>query len=225
MGLANAILDQSIRRLNELSTTSPIRWTRAELMVFFNDAMDELNLIAADYQTTDPVAINNTSNVWSLPTSVIGPFSVRVGNYLIREHLEDLDKDSQWEDPMVARMNPKTWSSLGLSKIIITPRPTVAAIAYVEGLSQYSVVPDAAVDMISWIRPEYERSIEDFIISRAMFKEGGAEFQQAMVFYNRFLDTVQQLSGRNVIRRYPSWDVTETKLSETTLREGADSAQ
>lgn len=223
MGFANAILDQSIRRLNELSTTSPVRWTRSELMVFFNDAMAELNLISADYQSTDPIAIDNTSNVWTLPTSVVGPFSIRVGEYLLREYIENLDKDSQWEDPMMIRMRPKSWATLGLSKVIITPRPAAATTAYVEGLSQYPIVPDAAVDMIAWIRPEYERSIEDFIISRAMFKEGGAEFQQATVFYSRFLDTVQQLSGRNVIRRYPSWDITEAKTSATTLREGADS--
>jgi hypothetical protein len=225
MGTASAILDQAIRRLNELSTASPVRWTRAELLVFLNDGMAELNLIAADYQDTQTVTINNTANVWDLPEAVIGPFSVRTADsgYLLRQFIEDLDKESNWEDPSIQREHPKCWATLGLEKIVITPRVNNATTIYVETLTQYSAVPDAAVDMIAWIRPEYERAIEDFIVSRAMFKEGGAEAAQALTFYARFLDTVQQLSGRNVIRRYPAWDVgPEAMTSEVTLRRGAE---
>ena len=225
MGFANAILDQSIRRLNELSTSSPVRWTRAELMVFFNDGMAELNLIAADYQETHSIPIDNSSTVWDVPEAVIGVFSVRCGNsgYLFRQFVEDLDKESDWEGPYVQRERPKSWAPMGLEKVIVTPRVNNATTIYVEALTQYSVVTDAAVDMIAWIRPEYEQAIEDFIVSRAMFKEGGAEAMQALPVYARFLDAVQQLSGRNVVRRYPAWDVgPEAMPSETTLRHGAE---
>lgn len=224
MGTASGILDQSIRRLNELSTTTPVRWTRAELLVFLNDGMAELNLIAADYQETHPVVIDNTETVWDLPEEVIGPFSVRTGHgYLTRSFIEDLDKDYDWGDPMYQRDNAKYWAALGLEKIIVTPRVNNSQTIYVEALTQYDPVPDAAVDMIAWIRPEYEIAIEDFIVSRAMFKEGGAEAVQALSFYAKFLDTVQQLSGRNIVRRYPAWDVgPEAMPSETTLRKGAE---
>jgi hypothetical protein len=225
MGTASGILDQSIRRLNELSTTSPVRWTRAELLVFLNDGMAELNLIAADFQDTHAVAIDNTETVWDLPEAVVGPFSVRTpdSGYLLRQLIEDLDKETDWEDPVYQRMHPKCWATLGMEKIIITPRVNNATTIYVECLTQYSSVPDAAVDMGSWIRPEYEQAIEDFVVSRAMFKEGGAEAVQAISFYARFLDTVQQLSGRNIVRRYPAWDVgPEAMTSQTTPRGGAE---
>jgi hypothetical protein len=228
MGLASAILDQAIRRLNELSTTSPVRWTRAELLVFFNDGMAELNLIAADFQEVHQIPIDNTDNVWDLPEEVIGPFSVRTdsGGYVLRQFTEDMDKESNWENPTIQRLHPKSWSTLGLTKVIITPRVSQATTLYVEALTQYSSVPDASVDMIAWIRPEYEIAIEDFIVSRAMFKEGGAEAVQALSIYARFLDTVQQLSGRNIIRRYPAWDVgPEAMSSETSLRRGVEGAK
>lgn len=225
MGTAQALIDQAIRRLNELSTTSPVRWTRAELLVFLNDGLAELNLIAADYQDTHIIPINNTATVWDLPEVVVAPLSVRTVayGYLLRQMVEDLDKESDWEDPMNQRLHPKCWATIGLEKIIVTPRVGVATALYVECITQYVAVPDAAVDMIAWIRPEYEKAIEDFMVSRAMFKEGGAEAMQALGLYSRFLDTVQQLSGRNVIRRYPAWDIApEAVVSQTTLREAAE---
>ncbi len=224
MALASEIIDQAIRRLNELSTTAPIRWTRAELLVFLNDALNELNLIAADYQDAVPVTIDNTTNVWSLPANVIGPFAARLDTgYLQRESIEDLDKESNWEDPSIVRMNPKSWASLGLTKFVITPRPALTRTLYVEALLEYPPAPDAPVSLQAWIRPEYERALEDFMVSRAMFKEGGAELQQGLAFYNRFLDVVQQLSHRNIIRRYPAWDVApESRTSVTNLRESVE---
>jgi hypothetical protein len=225
MATASAILDQAIRRLNELSTTSPVRWTRVELLVFFNDAMAELNLIAADYQDTHAITIDNTACVWDLPEEVIGPFSVRTADsgYLLRQFIEDLDKEGKWEDPSNQRQHPRNWATLGLEKIVIVPRVNNATTIYVETLTQYDPVPDAPVDMVSWLRPEYEQAIEDFIVSRAMFKEGGAEAQQALAFYARFLDTVQQLSGRNIVRRYPAWDIApEAQTSQTTPRAGVE---
>lgn len=225
MGTASGILDQAIRRLNELSTTNPVRWTRAELLVFFNDGMTELNLIAADFQDTHTLTIDNTATVWDLPEEVIGPFSVRTSDtgYLLRQFVEDLDKEGPWDNPMNTNRHPKSWAALGLEKIIVTPRVASTTTIYVESLTQYTPVPDAPVDMIAWIRPEYEKALEDFIVSRAMFKEGGAEAVQALTFYARFLDTVQQLSGRNIIRRYPAWDVgPEAMPAETTLRRGAE---
>ena len=223
MGLANAILDQAIRRLNELSTTAPVRWTRPELMVFFNDGLAELNLIATDFQETHNLSIDNTASVWNLSVDVIAPLSVYLdGKYLLRESVENLDKEFDWEDPIFVRKDPKLWASLGSNKIIIIPRSQTTKVVQIETLSQYDPVTDIAVDMILWIRPEYELAIEDYVVSRAIFKEGGAEFQQGVMFYNRFLDTVQQLSSRNIIRQYPQWDVGETRVSETTLREAVE---
>lgn len=134
--------------------------------------------------------------------------------------MADLDNEAQWEKADQKRLKVKVWCPLGLTKIVIWPRPLSADTAYVESLIMHVDVLDAAIPLP--VRSEYERAIEDFIVARAMFKEGGAEFEQANLFYARFLDTVQQLSGRNILRRYPAWEIIDTKTSHVTLREGAE---
>jgi hypothetical protein len=222
MALANEIISQSERRLNELLPNAPVRWSRAELVVFLNDGIHELNLIAADWHSTIPVSIDNTTDIWSLPTGTVAPLAVRAGStYLVKESVENLDKEMKWEYVTTVRLNPSTWSPVGLYMIIVAPKPIFPMTVYVETLQETPVMTDSTIPLP--VRPEYERPLEDYIISRAMFKEGGAEFSQYLLFYNRFLDAVQQLSGRNIIRSYPAWHIKpETKVSDTTLREESD---
>lgn len=224
MALANEILNQSIRRLNELVPASPIRWTRPELLVFLNDGVHEANLLSGDIQRTVQVAINNTTNVWDFPAGIIAPLTLRVETkYLYRESVENLDKEDDWEHPSKIRMDPATWSPLGLYKFVIYPRPINARTINAEVFHEHTPVTDAAVALP--VRAEYERCLEDYVVSRGLFKEGGAEAQQGLAFYKSFLDTVAQLTGRNIVRSYPSWDARPaTQISETTLREGAQPA-
>jgi hypothetical protein len=221
MAFANEILDQSIRRLNELVPATPVRWTRVEILVFLNDAIHELNLLSGDIQRTVAVNINNTANVWNFPDGIIAPLALRVENrYLYRESIENLDREDDWELPSKIRLNPTTWCPLGFYKFIVYPRPINARIINAEVLHEHTPVTDAAVALP--VRPEYERCLEDYIVSRALFKEGGAETHQGLAFYDRFLDTVTQLTGRNVLRSYPIWDEwPTTKTSEMDLRQGA----
>lgn len=224
MALANEVLDQSIWRLNELVPATPIRWTRPELLVFLNDGIHELNLLSGDIQRTVQIIINNTANVWNFPAGIIAPLTLRVETkYLYRESVENLDKEDDWELPTKIRMDPTTWAPLGLYKFVIYPRPINARTINAEVFHEHIPVTDAAVALP--VRPEYERCLEDYVVSRAMFKEGGAEAQQALVFYNNFLDTVAQLTGRNIVRSYPAWDARPaTQISETTLRGGVQPA-
>ena len=224
MALANELLDQAIRRLNELVPASPVRWTRPELLVFLNDAVHELNLLSGDIQRTVSIAINNSANVWNFPSGTIAPLTLRVENtYLYRESIENLDKEDDWENPLRTRMDPKIWCPLGLYKFISYPRPINPRTIYAEVFQEHTPVTDAAVALP--VRPEYERCLEDFVVGRALFKEGGAEAQQGLAFYNRFLDAVGQLTGRNLLRSYPAWDGRPaTQMSETTLRRGAQPA-
>lgn len=222
MATSSQVLDQAIRRLNELSTTAPVRWTRSELLVYLNDALRELNLIAGDYQNTQDLTVDNTDPVWDVPTATIGVLSVRSSDgYLLRETVEDLDKAVDWEDTTKTRLRIKSFAPLGLNKIVIYPLPNEPVTLKLEVLSEYDEVLDDGSDLVDWLRVEYHTALEDFIVARAMFKEGGAEFAQAVSMYNRFIDTVQQLSHRNIVRRYPAWEVQpEAKPSQVTLREG-----
>jgi hypothetical protein len=222
MAFANEIISQAERRLNELLPGAPVRWSRSELVVFLNDGIYELNLIAADWQKTVPIPIDNTNDIWPLPAGTVAPLSAYIGStYLLRESVENLDKEMKWEYPTTVRLHPTTWSPIGLYMIVVAPKPVDPTTVNVEVLEQPTLMTDATV--VLPVRPEYERPLEDYIISRAMFKEGGAEFSQYLMFYNRFLDSVQQLSGRNIIRSYPAWHVQpETKISDVTLREESD---
>jgi hypothetical protein len=221
MATASELIDQAIRRLNEMNNTAaPIRWTRPELLVFLNDALFELNLIAADNQDTIEIIADSTHNIYDLPAGTVAPLSVRTTHgYLLRQQVNDIDNEADWEASNAIRLWPRSWSPVGLNKILIYPRPLVSVTLYVEILEFHDPIGDVALNLP--VRPEYERAVEDFIVSRAMFKEGGAEFQQALIYYTRFIEAVQELSGRNVIRSLPSWDIRESKLSETSLREGA----
>lgn len=66
MATASQILDQAIRRLNELTVGAPKHWSRPELLVFLNDAIHEMNLIAGDIQALLSVVINDVDNVYDL---------------------------------------------------------------------------------------------------------------------------------------------------------------
>jgi hypothetical protein len=218
MATTAQIIDQAIRRLSELSVTVPVHWTRAELLDYLTEAVNELNLIAAEIQTTEPINTANDVNVYNLAVTAIAPMALRVnGKYLLKQPVLDLDNEADWEGDDEERKDIKIWCPLGLQKIIIWPRPIFQPTALmVEELSQHPAIVDGATNLI--IRPEYESAIEDYMVHRAMFREGGPEVDQMEPFYARFLDQVQQLSGRNIIRRYPAWDVEpETKTSETTL--------
>jgi hypothetical protein len=224
MGNVRTIIDQVARRLNELYPDDPEHWLRDELLVFLVDGLTELNLIAGEIQRTVTVTLNSTDNIYALPATVIAPMSCRVdGYYLQKQALTELDNELDWEQAGLNRNRPATWCGFGLTQILIHPRPLAAKTALVETLSMHPDLtnPDTATDLD--IRPEYEPALEDFMLHRAMFKEGGAEFQQAQLFYVRFLDAVQFLSGLNVLRRYPAWDVApETELSEVAGRESRE---
>jgi hypothetical protein len=188
------------------------------MLEYLIEAVNELNLIAAEIQGTETISSLVNVNLYTISSTAIAPLAVRVnGKYLQKEFIEDLDNEIQWESSSAIRMNILTWCGLGANKFIIAPRPLVNPTSmYVEELIQHPPITDGS--MVLSIRPEYEPAIEDYMVHRAMFREGGPELNQIEAFYGRFLTAVQELSGRNVIRRYPSWDVApETKSSEATM--------
>lgn len=218
MATVAQIINQAIRRLSELSTTSPVHWTRSEMLDYLTESLNELNLIAAEIQRTEQINTLNDVNVFALAVDTVAPMAVRVnGYYLFKEPIIDLDNEGDWEGDNDERMNIKVWCPLGLQRVIIWPRPILQPTPLmVEELSMHPPITDSNMNLS--IRPEYEPALEDYMVHRAMFREGGPELDQMEPFYARFLDQVQQLSGRNIVRRYPAWDVEpETKTSETTL--------
>lgn len=191
-----------LQRLDELTPSTPIHWTRDELLVFVNDALFELNLIAWEFQGTDSVVAHSNVNVYDYPDTIMAGITVMVNNkYLQRENLGDLDKEAQWEDPSRKRKDITTWSPIGLNKFVVDPKPMIDTTVFIEGLIEHVAVTDTAMDLPT--RPEYDNAIQDYVIERAMFKEGGAELAQQGLLYKDFIETCQQMSGRNITRMHP----------------------
>lgn len=215
------MISQCLRRLYELSVSSPVHWTREELLVFVNDAVFELNLIAWEIQNTQSTTVGTTENVYDCPDTIVAAMAIRDGNrYLFREAVSDLDKEIKWESADAKRLNIETWVPLGLNKFIISPRPLGDKIVYIEGLVMHTILTDSNTDLP--IRPEYDNAIQDYVVERAMFKEGGAELAQAAALYKDFIENAQQLSGRNIARMAPRYS--KAVVADDTLRGKVESS-
>lgn len=221
MSTGKELIDRIALRLNELSASSPIRWTRSEILVFINDALNELNLISGNYTTTTPLGIDETASIWTLPDDIICPISCHCsGKTLLKENLEDLDRDyPYWETELVTAYSPSVWCPIGTNSIAIVPRVIGGSVIYIVALSLPPQIADDNNSISSLLLPEYEQAIEDFVVSRAMFKEGGAELEQSMRYHDLFMETSNQLTVRNVVREFPNRDVVETYLARSSARQ------
>ena len=175
----------------------------------------------APYETylLGPDAVTG-ENLFSLQSDVcIAPIAVRVNQKFLRpvKSTQDLDKEADFEQADQIASAPSQWCPLGLDKIILHKRSiTPGQTAIVTEL----VHPDPVIDSGSSSIPlpdEYAAALDDFVVSRALFKEGGPEAKQGVQFYDQFLDVAQQRSGRNTIRRYPPWTVMD-QTDTVTLR-------
>jgi hypothetical protein len=216
MAKVDDVITFCLQRIDELVPATPIHWTRAEILGFVNDALYELNLIAWEFQLSVTDTVVDTENVYDCPDEILAPMSIRTGSkYLLRETVTDLDREAQWELASRKRMNISTWAPLGLNKYVIDPKPLASTSVYIEGLVEHTPVTDTAMDLP--IRPEYDNAIQDYVIERAMFKEGGAELAQQNILYKDFIETAQQLSGRNIAKMFPRF--TYGVVGDTALRE------
>ena len=195
------IISQILRRLDELSTTTPVHWTRAEILVYVNEAINEFNLIAWEYQAEHLVSVNSANNVCNCPSAIIAASSVRGPRYLRRATVEDMDHECEWEAASAVRAIMKTWAPIGLNKFMVYPRPIVATTVCVAGLADPPLVTDSEDHIM--VKPEWIGAIEDYCVERATFKEGPSELGQSGHLYQSFLDKANQAAGRNVIRSYP----------------------
>ena len=211
------IITRILRRLDELSTSSPVHWTRAEILDHVNDALRELNLVAWEFQNTLTKTADTNTNVYDHPTGVLAAIDIREdgGRYLFRQSLGDLDKEMKWEDASLKRLHIQNWSPLGLNKFVIAPKPLGNKTLYIEALIEPTVMSDDTTELP--VRSEYEDAIEDYCIERAMFKEGGPELTQASPLYESFLEVCQELSGRNINRMHPQFS--QGKVADDTHRE------
>lgn len=204
MATVEDVISQVLRRLDELDPDSPVRWTRPEILVYVNDALAELNLIAMEFQGWSNLTLNSSENVYSVPSDIIAATAVYVDNkYLRRTVIDQLDYELKWEDANLKEITPRLWAPLGLNKLVIAKKPHAAKVARLEGVTRHTAVTDSSEALP--VRTEYVPLVEDFCVHRATFRDGGYELNHAEPFYTHFLAAAQELSGRNVISSYPRY--------------------
>jgi hypothetical protein len=204
MATAEDVISQVLRRLDELDPDNPVRWTRAEILVYLNEALTELNLISLEFQGSADLSIDSSNNVYSVPDPLIAISTVYINNrYLRRSTIDQLDYEIKWDVSDLKEITPRNWAPLGLNKLVIVKKPQASLTAKLEGVKRHTPATDAAEDLPC--RTEYIPILEDFCVHRATFRDGGYELNHAEPYYTNFLSTSQDLSGRNVISSYPRY--------------------
>jgi hypothetical protein len=224
MATVEVIIFRVLSRLSEINPAAPTHWQRSEILDYLREGANELNLIAGEIQATISVPVNTTENVYALPAPSIAALSISSTNtFLFKQSIDDLDNEKpNWEAVTEVASRPRIWSPLGLNQIVIWPRATASL--EVAALMEPDAISDA--DMSVGFREEYTPALEDYCVSRALFKEGGAEFQQSLGDYQKFLGAAQELAGRNVFEEAPAWTVApKTATAQTTLRKSSEPAK
>jgi len=218
--LVGDLIDNVLRRLNEASTSSPVRWSRTEVRYHLEEALMEYVLVTGDGVVSADLEINPSSNIYPLPDDISMPMAVRDGDrYLLKYSVEDLDNMHDWESDTATSPRQTIWCPIGLSHLLIYPKANGSKTVTIEGLASYQIMAEGSQIPA---RNEMLTALEDFVVNRCMFKEGGAELAQSQSLYNRWIQAAQHLAGKNIIRAYPAWQVTpEAAVSRFALREAA----
>jgi hypothetical protein len=216
---AATIIDRVLYRLAELYPESPKHWTRAELLGWLNDAITELNLISAYLTKTSTIEWSQTDNVIDLPTDTIVPLELYYNNSVIKKYtVEGLDSKFNWNDGSIG-LRPQAWCPIGTTMILVYPLSQKAD----QDLSVVTIYQHDAVaesgDSIP-VNAQYVEAIENYMFARARFKEGGAEFQQADIEYNRFFEASNELKLRSDRQRRVGWNARiRAKSSSVRLKD------
>lgn len=216
---AAAMVSRVLTRLAEIYPQTPKHWTRAEILGWLDDAVTEFNLISGYVNKTISLAWSQTENVLNLPSDTIAPIEVYYNSEVIKKYtVEGLDSKVKWNDGSIG-LKPLAWCPLGTTKIIVYPLSQKAA----QNLSivvLYQPVPAVEAGTPIAVPPQYYDAIEHYMLGRALFKESGAEFQQADIHYNRFFEMAREWKTRTSEQRRVNWeDRIKSKSSYVRLKD------
>lgn len=203
MALAQDLINRALLRLAEAIPATPKHWTRAEVLYWINDAVTELNLIAGNLTKSVDVTWSRTNNVLDLPADTISPIELYFNSEVIKKYsVEGLDSKLRWDDSSVA-LKPKAWCPIGTTKILVYPMAQKAD-QTVQIVAMYQPAAVAEAGALE-VPAQYVDAIEHYIFARARFKEGGAEFAQGEIDYDRFFKMADELKIRTQNQRRTGW--------------------
>lgn len=179
---AGQLVDRVLLRLDE-NTASPVFWSRAEILAWVNDGLNEINLLAM-LRYKESGDTEATGRVMTCPDDAVAPLAILFDDESIdRVLLEDMDRSEYgWE---AKSGNPRRWMPLGGDRVMLWPRPdlpnTMIKFIYLEQTDRM-----AEGDTID-LEAEHIEAVERYAFHHARLKEGGRELQSAMPQWNQFL--------------------------------------
>lgn len=196
------IITNVLDRLNEVSA-DPTFWTREELLDKLNEAYNEENLISGRY-TSERTQELVSSIIFGIPVGAVAVMSMEISNRpLEKSAIEDSDRGKvNWQKD---KGIPREWGAVGLTKLF-TDRCVIASGTNVTivTLDDVGIVEEDTV----FEDAEYALTLEDYVFSIARLKEGGAEFQQGLEFYDRFMLRAGLQGQRSMSQQYALWGAT-----------------
>ncbi len=200
MATAGDVIDAALYRLDE-STSSPIFWSRAELLIFVNDGFLEFTLIAGQMVSENPMTLANFVNLQNVPTGAIAIIHVSRNSVMVEKvSLEHLDReDPGWQSKSGT---PREWVPVGLNHWIVDRTPLVNTVVSVTTLDEPALLAeDDDIDLAE----EYVDALIDYVFHMARFKEGGAEFAQAVGDYDSFRNKAGLREQRTFSEQWLLW--------------------
>lgn len=174
------VIDTVLGLLDE-STSSPIFWSRAELLTLLNEGMLEFTLIAC-HLTSERTYAMIGAKLQSVPDGAIAIMHIAYSSKRVEKTtVENFDRVNTNWDAQTGILTK--WGPCGLDRWFNDRTPAAAYNVTLTTLNQPAVLAEA--DTID-LDQEYIDALTFYVFHMARFKESGAELQQSMDLYDQF---------------------------------------
>lgn len=199
MTTAADVIDQVLDRLDE-PRTAPVFWSRSELLGYLNDGLVELTLIAC-HLTSETTYNMISAKLQAVPSGAIALIHAEyAGQPVEKSSIELFDRENPNWDAQSGIL--RKWAPCGMDAWFLDRHPTAAASVVLTTVDQPVVL--AETDVVD-LEEEYINGLQDYVFHMARFKEGGAEFEQAMDAYDSFTEKAGMRGQRTFAEQWLVW--------------------
>jgi hypothetical protein len=193
------IIDQVLDRLAE-SETSPIFWTRAELLTLLNEGFLEFTLMASQLTSERTYALIG-AKAQSVPDGAIAIINVQYANQKIeKSSIENFDRANPLWDGLTGILTK--WAPCGLDRWFCDRTPTAAYNVTLTTLDEPGEIDENTVIDLEM---EYIEGLTSYVYHGARFKESGAELQQSMEAYDQFRSIAGHKAQKTFAAEFTVW--------------------
>lgn len=202
MATASHVIDKVLFRLEE-SETSPIFWSRDEILRLLNEGFIEFVLMSG-YLNSEATHTMISSKLQAIPSTAMALLGVQYAGLPIeRSTVEGFDRTSRRWDYQSGILTQ--WAPCGVDRFFVNKHPTEATVVTLQTLDAPPVLVEA--DEIE-LEDEYVDALEDYTFHAARFKEGGLEFEEAQPSYDDFSKKAGMREQRTFSEMFVIWSRT-----------------